>query len=188
MHASAVTEPRTKRWTREEFYCLAEQGYFKNNKRVLLLDGEIFEMSPQGAPHSNAAMYLTHWAVGAFGKDYLVRVQMPLNATEYSDPEPDVAIIPRRPEGYVDHPETAVLIIEVSDSSLALDRRKAKTYAQANVPEYWIVNIPEKQIEVHRNPNRDEMHYADRAVFKAGQRIAPHFRPVVELDVTELFK
>lgn len=174
LHAA---EPQVKRWTREEFYLLAEEGYFRN-KRVQLIDGEIIEIAPQGHPHSKTITYLNHWAVAAFGADHLVRIQMPLNADAYSDPEPDVAVIPR--QKYTDHPETARLIIEVSDSSIILDRRKAKLYATTGVEDYWIVNLPEGQIEVHRRPVVDEERYAEVTIYKPGQR------PQAKLDVAEM--
>ena len=180
----ATAEPRTKRWTREEFYLLAEQGYFRG-KRVQLIDGEIIEMAPQGHPHSNTITYLTHWAVAAFGADHLVRVQMPLNANAYSDPEPDIAVIAR--QKYSDHPASAVLIIEVSDSSLLLDRRKARLYAASGIEEYWIVNLAEGQVEVHQRPVVAEERYEQTTVFKRGQSVAPLTRPGTELKVTELF-
>jgi Uma2 family endonuclease len=179
-----TAEPRAKRWTREEFYLLAEQGYFRG-RRVQLIDGEIIEMAPQGHSHSNTITYLNHWAVVAFGEDHLVRVQMPLNANAWSDPEPDIAVIVRRK--YADHPETAVLIIEVSDSSLLLDRRKAAIYAAAGIEEYWIVNLPEGQIEVHRRPVASQERYEEVTVLKRGQTIAPLARPTAELKVAEVF-
>ncbi|MEO6437389.1 MAG: Uma2 family endonuclease [Tepidisphaeraceae bacterium] len=180
-----TAEPWTKRWTREEFYLLAEQGHFRG-KRVQLIDGEIIEMAPQGHPHSTTISYLTHWAVSVFGADHLVRVQMPLNANANSDPEPDVAVIPR--QKYTDHPETARLIIEVSDSSLLLDRRKAKLYAASGVEVYWIVNLADGQVEVHRHPVVAEERYEEITLFKRGQNVTPLARPAAQLSVTELLE
>jgi Uma2 family endonuclease len=179
-------EPRTKRWTREEFYQLAEEGYFRG-KRVQLIDGEIIEMAPQGHPHSKAITYLTHWAVGHFGKDHLVRIQMPLNADDYNDPEPDIAIIPGPAEDYTDHPQTAKLIIEVSDSSIHLDRVKAGIYARSGVPEYWIVNIQERQMEVYRRSGSAKRRYDKPKVIKPGESLSPLFNSKARLAVTELF-
>src|SRR5437870_4755144 len=120
-----ANEPTQKLWTREEFYVLAEEGYFRG-KRVQLIEGEIIEMAPQGHPHSKTISYLNRWAILAFGDDYTVRVQMPLNASDWSDPEPDIAVVSGPLTAYSDHPQTAALVIEVSDSSVRLDRRKAK--------------------------------------------------------------
>ena len=177
-------EPRAKRWTREEFYELAEQGYFRN-KRVQLIEGEIIEMAPQGHPHSWTITLLNRWATTNFPSPALVRVQMPLNATGYSDPEPDLAIVPEPKMAESDHPETAELVIEVSDSSVKLDRRKAGIYAAAGVQEYWLVNLAESQVEVHRG---NERCYEHVTVHRAGETISPLVRPQAQLVIAEILK
>jgi len=178
--------PTPHRWTREEFYQLAEQGYFQR-KRVMLIDGEIIDMSPHGKAHAYVITYLTHWAISAFGKDFLVRPQLSLNATEYSDPEPDIAIVPGPLRRDADHPSTAALIIEVAESCLAIDRKKAKIYAQAGVEDYWIVNTRDSQIEVFRKPlNRER--YESNQISKPPQTISPLARPQAILDVADLFR
>src|SRR5437763_11462464 len=110
-----VAEPQIKRWTREQYYRLAEEGYFRG-QRVQLIDGEIIQMPPMGHEHAVAIMRATNWLSDFCKDELLLRVQMPLNALEDSDPEPDLAIIPGPIEAYQDHPQTALLIIEVSDS------------------------------------------------------------------------
>ena len=112
---------------------------------------------------------------------------MPLNASARSDPEPDLAIVPDPSWALTDHPETAVLVIEVSDSSLRLDRRKAGIYAAAGVPEYWIVNLVDGQVEVHRNPQRPEKRYADTSIARPPQVLAPLAHPAAQVAVAELF-
>ncbi len=184
--ATTAVEPQTKRWTREEFYELAEQGYFRG-KRVQLIDGEIFEMAPQGHPHAKAITLLTRWATTHFPPPALVRIQMPLNAAARSDPEPDVAIVPDPSWASSDHPESAMLVLEVADSSLRLDRRKSAVYAGCGVPEYWIVNLPESQIEVHRAPLAPERRYVDTLIVKPPQGLAPLSRPEARLTISELF-
>lgn len=181
-----TSEPQTKQWTRDEFYELAEQGYFRG-KRVQLIDGEIIEMAPQGHAHAWAITRLTRWATTHFPSPMLVRVQMPLNASARSDPEPDLAIIPDPAQASRDHPESAALVIEVADSSLRLDRRKAAIYAECGVPEYWIVNIGESLIEVHRNPSRNERRYADVSQVRVGDSIFPTSQPQATLVVSEVF-
>ena len=180
-----TAEPQAKRWTRHEFYELAEQGYFRG-KRVQLIDGEIIEMPPQRHPHSKAIMILTRWAATTFPPPALVRIQMPLNASATSDPEPDVAVVPDPSWAQTDHPETAVLVIEVSDSSLRLDRRKASIYAACGVPEYWIVNLQESQVEVHRQPLPQERRYAEQSIARREDSLACLSRPQATLKVSEL--
>jgi Uma2 family endonuclease len=180
-------EPQTKRWTREEFYALAEEGYFRG-KRVQLIEGEIIEMAPQGHPHSKCVTYLNHWVMEAFGRDHLIRVQMPLNASAWSDPEPDIAVVTGPLQAYTDHPERAVLVIEVSDSSVRHDRKKARIYAEAGVQEYWLVNLPESQVEVYRPGPDEQRRYAEPAIHKAGEVISPLVRPEAKLVVEDLLK
>jgi Uma2 family endonuclease len=89
-----------------------------------------------------------------FPQGFDVRTQLPLALGEYSEPEPDVAVVVGSARDYANaHPTTAVLVVEIADSTLALDRHtKASLYAAAGVPEYWIVNLVERQIEIYREP------------------------------------
>jgi Uma2 family endonuclease len=172
-----ISEPRTKRWTREEYYQLADQGYF-HGQRVQLIDGEIIQMAPQGHEHATCVMRASKWLYTIVPDNLLIRVQMPLNALERSDPEPDLAVIPGPMGGYTDHPQTALLAIEVSDTSLRLDRRKASLYAAAGVGDYSILNIKGRCIEVHRDPVQDGaaefgFRYASVSVADEEESISP---------------
>lgn len=145
---------QTKRWTRQEYDRMAEAGIFNPDERVELLDGEILVMTPQNSPHS-VAIGLVHEALQrAFGPGYWVRVQMPLIVDPDSEPEPDVAVVPGLPRDYVKaHPNTALLVVEVADTTLDKDHeRKAPIYARAGIPEYWIVNLVDRRLEVYRDP------------------------------------
>ncbi|HEX8521720.1 MAG TPA: Uma2 family endonuclease [Tepidisphaeraceae bacterium] len=179
------TEPQVKRWTREEFYELAERGYFRNG-RVQLLDGEIIVMAPHGHAHARCITYLVRWAIASFGGAYVVRSQLPLNASEYSDPEPDVAVVPGPLDAYTDHPQSAALVIEASDSSVKLDRRKAPIYATAGVKEYWLVNLQASQIEIYRPNANDPLHYDEPMIRKRSDTISPLERPEATLVITEV--
>ena len=110
---------------------------------------------------------------------------MPLNLGRDSDPEPDLAVVRGRIEDYSDHPTTALLIVEVSDTTLRLDRRKAGLYAAAGIAEYWIVNLNERQVEVHRSPQADG-EYAERRVISAGESLAPLGRSTLSIKVMDL--
>ncbi len=142
-----------RKWTRSEYYRMGELGLF-NGQRVELLDGEVIVMSPMGAGHAAAVTKVAHALFRAFGEGFSVRVQLPLALDPTTEPEPDVAVITGSPDDYLDeHPSTAVLIVEVADTSLAYDRtEKARVYARANISEYWIVNLLERQLEVYRKP------------------------------------
>jgi len=113
-------------------------------------------------------------------------VQLPLALGPYSEPEPDVAVVEGTIDDYVEaHPSTAVLVVEVADASLQFDRtRKAALYARAGIPDYWIVNLLDGVLEVHRQPEGDA--YRERLVLPSQERVRPLARPEVEIAVAEL--
>ena len=187
-----LDEPRAKQWSREDYYRLAEAGYFMG-KRVQLIDGEIIEMSPQGHSHAKSLTGVYQWLQSVFGAGYWVRIQMPLNVGRRSDPEPDVAIIEGESEVFSDHPTTALLVVEVSDSSLRLDRKKAHLYASAGVEEYWIVNLLEGMLEVYRDRISDAAapfghRYQSVAILAPPESVAPILKPNATLPVAKLLK
>ncbi len=144
-----ITEPSIRHWTLAEYYRLAEEGWFQG-QRVQLLEGEIINMPPQGHLHCKALLLVSQWLREAFGAGYVIRTQMPLSVSRDSDPEPDIAVVRGSIKDFDEHPKTAVLVVEIADTSLRLDRRKAGIYAAAGVEDYWIVNLAERCLEIHR--------------------------------------
>jgi Uma2 family endonuclease len=136
---------------RGEFDRLVELGTF-DDERVELLSGVLVQMSPQGAEHSSVVSELATLLIVALGSRAKVRTHSPLALSEESEPEPDIAVV--LPADYTrELPTTALLVIEVADSSLRKDRQlKAALYAAAGVAEYWIVNLAERVVEVQRAP------------------------------------
>ncbi len=189
--ATQLTEPRSFRWTREEFYRLADLGCF-DNRRVELIEGEIIEMPVPKPPHV-MAMNLAHELLrSAFGSGFMVRVQSPLNLNIMSEIEPDLAVVPGGPRDYPDHPTSALLGVEVSETTLELDRgRKASLYAAGGIADYWIVNLIDHQLEVYRDaiadPNAPSgFRYDTRSDFLSGQSAAPLALPGVDIAVSDL--
>ncbi|MGD0390515.1 MAG: Uma2 family endonuclease [Tepidisphaeraceae bacterium] len=175
-----ATAPTARRWSLEEYYRMGESGFFRD-QRVELISGEVLKMSPQGSGHF-ACVCLCNDAVGrCFGSNHVVRVQGPLLVGDDSEPEPDIAVVPGQPRDYTgkSHPSTALLVIEVSDTSLEFDRTsKAGLYSSAGIQDYWIVNLTDRCIEVYRNPVPDGsalfgFGYADRSVYSAQDRVKP---------------
>ena len=148
-----ATEPRTWRWTRDQYYQMAELGWF-NDKRVELINGEIIEMSPMNSRHATAVTLVSDMLRSVFSTGYFVRIQEPLDLGEFGQPEPDVAIVSGRVRDYTEaHPTAGALVVEVSDTTLRFDSTtKVSLYATANIPEYWIVNLLDNQVEVYRRP------------------------------------
>ena len=127
-----------------------------------------------------------------FGGDYMVRSQAPLRFAQ-SEPEPDVAVVEGAPRSHIARPPiTALLVVEVSDSTLASDRDvKAHIYARAGIPEYWIVNLQAGQIEVRRDPRADETAplgwtYGALQTLGAGDQIAALARPDAPFSVADV--
>jgi Uma2 family endonuclease len=152
---TSVLEPyvKTKRWRRVEYERLVELGVFVG-ERLELLDGLLVVQEPQHSPHAATVAHVAHVLAVAFGSGWHPRLHSPLALDDDSEPEPDVAIVGGAPFDYVSgHPSTAALVVEVADSSLRLDRRlKSGLYARAGLREYWIVNLVDGALEVHRAP------------------------------------
>src|SRR6188474_2518366 len=131
---------------RSEYDRMIELGLF-DEERVELLQGVLVKMSPQLAPHASTVSRLTELLVLRLAGRLGVRIQLPLALSDDSEPEPDVAVVAL---GNYDaqHPATALLVIEIADSSLQKDRAKAAVYAAAGIREYWIVNLSARSIEV----------------------------------------
>ncbi|HUO08816.1 MAG TPA: Uma2 family endonuclease [Phycisphaerae bacterium] len=182
-----------RRWTAEEYLRLADLGFFIN-QRVELIDGEIIQRSPIRNPHAAAVTRLTSLLSAKLSEDrYWVRVQATLALGDESYPEPDIAVVdgPVTSEGPI--PSAALLVIEVSDSTLALDRgRKLSLYASANIAEYWVVNVVDREIEVHRSPVADSAshfghRYALTRVARPGDQISPLLDPSITFGVSRVF-
>jgi len=162
------------RWTRDEYYRLAEDGYFAG-KRVMLIDGEIIAMVPHNEPHAWGIVNTQTALQMALGDRYIYRAQLPLNLGQTSDPEPDVAVVPGPlPRQPGPHPTTALLVVEVADSSLAYDTGdKASLYAAGGIADYWVVDLVHNRLIVFRDPKPDaaarfghaysSLRYLDRA-------------------------
>jgi Uma2 family endonuclease len=176
MHMT-LAEPTTRKWTRAEYYQLGELGFFQD-ERVELIDGEIIEMAPQNNQHA-MVVGLVQELLSKIFPECWVRVQLPLFISDETEPEPDIAVVTGKPRTYPDdHPRTALLIVEVSDSSVRYDRRKSGIYAAAGIKDLWLINIVERQVETHRNPIADSSQphghrYADVKILKSGDSIAP---------------
>ena len=183
-----------KTWSRDEYYRLADCGWFQD-ERTELIGGRIYVVSPQKSRHfwimENAARRLEK----VFGAGYWVRRQGPLTLSESSEPEPDISIVAGDFEEFdndPDHPKAASLIVEVSNTSLAFDRHdKASLYASFGVEDYWIINLVDGVLEVHREPTADQQQpfgYTYRSVrtLQRTDTIAPLAAPDSEIVVGDL--
>lgn len=180
---SAVPIPQMRLIRRVEYEKMVELGFFRD-ERVELLYGVITSMSAKGPPHDSAIERLTELLVPALVGRATARIQSSFAASDGSEPEPDIAIVPRGNYRSA-HPTQAFLIIEVADSSLGTDRgTKARLYAESGVEEYWVVNVRDGIIEVYGDIVRDA--YARVLPHRPGSRIALGRFPDVEIAVAEL--
>jgi len=150
-------EVKTRRWKRVEYERLIETGFFQPGDPVELVGGQLIVAEPQGSGHFAAIRAVEEALRAAFGVGWDVRAQGPVALDEESEPEPDVAVVPGGFRDYVAaHPSRPVLVVEVSESSLALDRHhKGSLYARAGLDDYWIVNLVDQVLEVYRHPGPD---------------------------------
>lgn len=151
------TEILRRPWTREEYHKAAELGLFGPDERLELIYGEVYQkVSPQKSGHAFVIRALDELLSETFGERFDVRAQLPLRWNDDSEPEPDISVVPGHWRDYQSqHPHlgAAVLVVEVSDTSLRLDPTlKAALYAEAEVLEYWIVNLKDRVLEVYRGP------------------------------------
>ena len=181
-----ITNASTRRWTSEEFIRLGASGFFGPEERVELIEGEIVVMSPPGPEHSNPILYGTDYLMSLYRESHLVAVQLPLDLGSRSQPQPDFALIARGsvPRGQL--PQTADLVIEVSVSSLAFDRKeKGAIYAKAGIPEYWIIDVAGRQVEVYREPG--PLGYALRRLHAVDDTVCPLKVPGPACELSAFF-
>jgi len=170
---------------RVEYDRLVSLGLF-DGEHIELIDGELRRMSPIGPPHTSTVDRLTELLVLSLAGRAWVRVQGSFAADDLSEPQPDFCVLPRG--DYDDaHPQVAHLIIEVAESSLSFDGgRKARLYAECAVPEYWIVNLVERIVEVHRAPRAGR--YEEASLHSKGDRLRLLAFPDVELAVDDFLR
>jgi Uma2 family endonuclease len=186
----AVAEPRNRHFTRDEYYQMLDCGFFEG-QRVELIEGEVIEMPPQKNPHALAVTRINYLLLTAFHAErFTVRVQMPMHLVDDTEPEPDLAVVEGSAWEQTAHPRTAVLVVEVSETTLRHDRvRKPSIYAKAGVTEYWIVNLLSRQLEVYRRPQMGgdaKWQYAESRVVAENESISPQVAPTAALPVAKM--
>ncbi|SRR5258705_5246725 len=182
------------RWKRVEYERVIEAGIFQPGDRIELVAGHLIVAEPQGREHFAAIRAVEEALRTAFGPGWDVRVQGPVALDDESEPEPDVAVVPGTFRDYLaGHPSRPVLVVEVSESSLRLDRReKAGVYARNAVADYWIVNLVERVLEVYRDPESDSQaalgwSYRSLQRLTADATVAPLAIPATAIRVADLF-
>ncbi|MDW8107392.1 MAG: Uma2 family endonuclease [Armatimonadota bacterium] len=184
----ALHTPRRYRFTPEQFHLLGKLGIFHDNTRYELIEGDIYQMPPIGPEHGNTVDLISHLFIRQEQPEqYFVRVQNALRLGG-SEPLPDIAIVRGKPGDYgQQHPTHALLIVEVADTSLEYDRtEKRRLYAKHGIPEYWIVNLQDRILEVYREPVGED--YTVQLRYTLGETVAPLFKADWQIPVRSLFE
>ncbi len=184
----ASTERPRHRFSVDDYHRMIDSGLFAQ-QRLELINGEIIDMSPQSPTHFGLLLRIAKTLEELFGVGFHARPQGPL-ALQHSEPEPDVAVVRGHLNDYLDrHPTTAELVVEVSDTSLAYDRRtKSPVYAEAGIPEYWVVNLSSRVLEVYREPKPigSGFGYGETRHYRPDERVSPLGAPAASVLVSDL--
>lgn len=190
--AAGVRYPAPHRWSTAEYHQLAAGGFF-GPQRVELIEGTVIDMAPMGRPHWISCQVAADMLRSVFGSGYFITTNLPAYLSEHSEPEPDVAVLPGAPRDYgAGRPTQPLLVLEVSETSLEYDRTtKCSLYARYAVPEYWIINLSKRVVEVHREPVVDASaayghRYAWTATFGADEVLIPLALPAGRVPVASL--
>jgi Uma2 family endonuclease len=181
-----------RRWKRVEYDRLVDLGTFDNDP-IELIGGHLVVAEPKGSYHTSAVGAAEYAVRAALPPGWIVRTQAPVALDDESEPEPDLAVVPGRPGDYRDaHPTQPALAIEVADSSLAFDRiRTGSLYARAGLPDYWILNLIERVLEVYRDPVPDPSaphgwHYRSMTTLAPSDVVTPLAVPSRPIAVSNL--
>ena len=184
---------RTHHWTRAEYDRLIEVGDFQPGAAIELLGGALIVAEPQSGPHYTAIRLVEEALQRAFGLGWQVRTQGPIALDDESEPEPDVAVAAGSVRDYsLEHPARPVLVVEVSASSLSLDRgHKGSLYARAGLADYWVLNLVGRVLEVYREPVTDAAaafgwRYGSTRTLDADALVAPLAAPEALIRVADL--
>jgi len=180
-----------RRWNRAEYDRLVDLGVF-DNEPLELIGGQLIVAEPKGEYHSSAVNAVEYAVRAVLPAGWIVRTQAPVSLDDESSPELDVVVVPGRPADYRHaHPARPPLAIEVSDSSLAFDRQqKGSLFARAGLEDYWIVNLVDRVLEVHRDPAADVSavfgwRYRSVVVLRPGAVVVPLAFPDVSLALSD---
>ncbi len=175
-------------FTAEEFERMGEAGILREDARLELIEGGICAMSPVGSAHAACVKFLSGLVNRLFGGTFIIGVQDPVRLNDFSEPQPDVSLLRWRDDYYRGaHPKPAdvLLVIEVADTTVLTDRSvKMPLYARAGIPESWLVNIPEGQVEIYSDPTDGA--YRRVEVFGRGAEARSHTVEGFAVGVREL--
>ncbi len=174
--------------TVEELYRLYDERDPAETRRMELINGEIVDMMPPGPFHSSSSSKANRVVARKMGDEFIVRCQEPVRINRHNEPQPDIAVVKTRKDEYAlahPGPDDVLLIIEVSDSSLDYDlNKKRQTYAKAEIAEYWVLDVNDRELHVFRRPWQGD--YTEHATFKGEDEVQCTTIRELNLRVCEL--
>ena len=177
-----------KLFTVDEYHRMAEVGILPEVGRFELIRGEIIEMTPTGSPHSDRVNRLTYLFVSRLGQSVIVSGQNPVTLNVQSEPMPDLALLKPRPDFYTTahpSPEDVLLVVEVSDTTVRYDSTvKAALYADAGIPEYWLLDVAEDVLVVRTDPAAGA--YRNVHLLHRGEALSPQKLPSISFSIDEI--
>ncbi|MBE9197798.1 MULTISPECIES: Uma2 family endonuclease [unclassified Nodularia (in: cyanobacteria)] len=185
---------KPKRFTIDEYHRLIELGLLTEGERIELIRGELMQMTAKGRVHTVCSSILCRQLDRLLGDLAVIRGQDPITLSNQSEPEPDIVIARGKDEDYLVHhpyPEDILLVIEISDSTLTYDQtKKLSLYAEAGIIDYWIVNLPARQLERYNQPYQNaqkNFSYLSQQISLSHQSVPiPGFADVL-LDLSRIF-
>ena len=183
-----AVEITRRAWTVDEYERMAEAGILTEDDRVELIEGEIVQMSPIGSRHAACVNRVAAWLQRKIGQDTIISVQNPIRLNDYTEPQPDIAVLRLQADFYAPaHPTPAdvLLVIEVAETSLAYDRDvKLPRYAEAQIPEVWLIDLAGATVTHYAQPRNGV--YADVHPAQRGEVLIARTFPNVLVPVDDL--
>ncbi|NEQ67927.1 MAG: Uma2 family endonuclease [Symploca sp. SIO2D2] len=172
-----------------EYHCMADAGVFHPEERVELIAGQLVKMAAKGTAHTVTLRRINRLFTRlSFQIEVMVQIQDPIVLDDYSEPQPDLALLRLEPREYIDaHPTAAdtYLVIEVADSSFKYDSEtKAKLYAQSNIADYWVLDVVKRQLHVFRQPSNQG--YQSEVILTEDDIISPLQFPDITISIQEM--
>lgn len=177
--------------TVKEYHLMGEIGILHSEEKTELIAGQIIKkMTPQGSYHAAAIRRADRLFGQSLGENVLVQTQLPIILNDFSEPEPDIAVVKADPFDYNDDHPTAkdvYLIIEIADSTLKTDREiKRKLYAQSGIKDYWVLDVKNRQLYVYREANEED--YQTEMILTEEEAIAPLEFPEFQVKIAQMLR
>jgi Uma2 family endonuclease len=178
-----------KYWTVQEYHLMSDLGILDPNERTELIAGQIVIMTAKGTPHVLTLRILANVLENALGdKSVFVSTQDPIRLDNFSEPEPDLAIVKGTILDYAEHhpvPEDIYLVIEVADSTLKQDCEvKDKLYGRSKIAEYWVIDINNRQVRIFRDPTLTG--YGSQLILTETHSVSPLAFPEIVLSIASI--